>query len=103
MAASWIRVYQATNNLEAHSLKGMLEHAQIEVALSGENLAAAAGELPADVLQVSLWVPAAQADRARALLKAYESAGEREWCCPTCGELNSGAFEICWQCGETQP
>lgn len=103
MEISWVRVYQAANSLEAHSLKGMLESEQIEVTLSGESLSAGAGELPMDVVQVSLWVPDTQVARARARLKAYEAAEVVEWQCPACGEWNSGRFEICWQCGCEKP
>lgn len=103
METSWVRVYQAANSLEAHSLKGMLESEQIEVTLSGESLSAGAGELPMDVVQVSLWVPRVQAARARARLRAYETAEAGEWRCPGCGEFNTGRFEICWQCGEDKP
>lgn len=57
---SWIQVYSASNSLEAHSLKGMLESEGIRVMLKGESLSSATGELPADVLAVTLWVDIAR-------------------------------------------
>jgi len=103
MSGPWIKVYEAANNLEAHSIKGMLEINRIAVQLSGESLASAAGELPADVLQVGIWVQDAQTSSARKLLRAYENAEYRDWMCPHCTERNEGQFEICWQCGHNKP
>ncbi|MCW8329519.1 DUF2007 domain-containing protein [Photobacterium sp. SDRW27] len=103
MAGAWIKIYDASNNLEAHSIKGMLENACIEVHLSGESLGAAAGELPADVLQVGVWVHEEQKQVARELLQAYENRNCHDWVCPQCTERNEGQFEICWQCGHDKP
>lgn len=103
MCETWIKIYQAGNNLEAHSLKGMLENEQIVVRLSGESLASAAGELPADVLQVGLWVPEYQVPLARQLIRRYEQGSFHDWYCPRCTERNEGQFEICWNCGHEKP
>lgn len=95
----WCEVYRAANVLEAHSLKGMLESSRIPVRLQGESLSAAAGELPADVLEVGIWVPQSCLIPAARLLSAYEQAEPPGWCCPRCGEQNGAQFELCWQCG----
>ncbi|WP_064606335.1 putative signal transducing protein [Photobacterium sp. J15] len=99
MNEPWVKVYNAANNLEAHSLKGMLENENIAVQLSGESLGSAAGELPADVVQVGIWVCENQVAAARVLIERYENADYPDWRCPNCGEQNEGQFEICWQCG----
>ncbi|MDF2186741.1 putative signal transducing protein [Grimontia hollisae] len=96
---SWVQVYSASNSLEAHSLKGMLESMGIEVVLKGESLASATGELPADVIAVTLWVEELREKKALAALKEYEAQGDTIWFCSGCGEENGGSFELCWQCG----
>lgn len=103
MSGPWIKIYDASNNLEAHSIKGMLESELIEVQLTGESLASAAGELPADVLQVGIWVQETQTSSARKRLHDYESVEYSDWICPHCTEQNEGQFEICWQCGYDKP
>lgn len=100
MSEVWCKIYDAGNALEAHSLKGMLEARQIEVQLSGEGLGAAAGELPANVVEVGLWVKASQQSSAQLLLEQYEHADPSGWFCPVCGEANGSQFELCWQCGQ---
>ena len=100
MSDAWCKIYDAGNALEAHSLKGMLEARQIEVQLSGEGLGAAAGELPANVVEVGLWVKASQQSSALRLLQEYEHADKSGWTCATCGEQNGSQFEVCWQCGQ---
>ncbi|WEM42378.1 DUF2007 domain-containing protein [Photobacterium sp. DA100] len=100
MSQTWCKIYDAGNALEAHSLKGMLEAQQIEVQLSGEGLAAAAGELPANVVEVGLWVKASQQASAQRLLEQYERADQAGWVCSGCGEHNGSQFELCWRCGQ---
>ncbi|CZF82958.1 putative signal transducing protein [Grimontia marina] len=95
---SWVQVYSASNSLEAHSLKGMLESIGIEVVLKGESLSSATGELPSDAIAVTLWVDAMREQQARQALNDYEAQAEQVWFCHVCGEENGGSFEICWQC-----
>ncbi|MGF1730769.1 DUF2007 domain-containing protein [Photobacterium kasasachensis] len=103
MGKPWVKVYDAANNLEAYSLKGMLESEHIEVQLSGECLSSATGELPTDVLQVGIWVREEQVPLARQQLAQYEHTAASCWNCPQCAEHNEGQFEICWQCGCDRP
>ncbi|QUJ67354.1 DUF2007 domain-containing protein [Photobacterium sp. GJ3] len=103
MTSPWQQIYHAGNALEAHLVKGMLEHAGIDVRLTGENLSAAAGELPADVVQVALWVQEKDVSRASQLVMGYEQGGFTPWRCPACGELNEGQFDWCWQCSTDKP
>jgi hypothetical protein len=103
MSKQWIQVYSAANNLEAHSLKGMLESACIAVRLTGESLGSAVGELPTNAVEVGLWVEAEYTAQAGRLLQDYEQAEYRDWICTQCNETNEGQFEICWQCGCEKP
>ena len=54
----WINLYRASHSLEAHALKGALEVEGVPVRLNGEALSGALGELPVDLLQVTLMVRA---------------------------------------------
>ncbi|CEO37807.1 putative signal transducing protein [Photobacterium kishitanii] len=94
----WQSVYRASNSLEAHSLKGLLENMGISVRLTGEALAAAAGELPMSVVEVQLWVTELQRQQALVIIDGYLRNDYRDWYCSHCGELNQGQFELCWQC-----
>ncbi|KHT60530.1 hypothetical protein RJ45_23305 [Photobacterium gaetbulicola] len=100
MSENWCKIYDAANALEAHSLKGMLEAQHIAVHLSGEGLGAAAGELPANVVEVGLWVKVSQQAGAQRLLEQYECAEQAGWVCSGCGEHNGSQFELCWHCGQ---
>ncbi len=51
---NWINLYRASHTLEAHALKGALEAEGVLVRLNGEGLSGALGELPVDMLQVTL-------------------------------------------------
>lgn len=94
----WTQVYSAAEALEAYSLKGMLEASGLDVQLKGESLYSGMGELPASVLEVTLWVPEHQVLQAQQLLAGYEDQADQPWFCSGCGEQNESNFEICWQC-----
>lgn len=94
----WQTVYSASNSLEAYSVKGLLENTGIAVRLTGEALAAAIGELPANVMEVQLWVAPHQWQKAKELVMDYLSNDYQDWCCQHCGEMNQGQFELCWRC-----
>lgn len=97
---AWIALYQASHQLEAHALKGALEVAGVPVRLSGGGLQGAIGELPVDLLQVTLMVPSHALDDASAVLAAYLKQPEAGWRCGHCGEENGASFEVCWRCGQ---
>ncbi|GAA3544275.1 DUF2007 domain-containing protein [Zobellella aerophila] len=97
--SDWIPVYEASNSLEAHTLKGALEVVGIAVQLRGEALSGALGELPANAVEVTLLIRPADLERAQQVLAGYRQGGERSWKCRHCGEQNAGSFEVCWQCG----
>lgn len=95
--------YLAADNLEGNLLRGLLEAQGVKVQLSGEMLQGAAGELPL-AEGVRLWVEARQLELAQQLLQAYESeAGDHDWRCLECHEINGAAFDLCWQCRAPKP
>ncbi|WP_375056724.1 DUF2007 domain-containing protein [Zobellella sp. DQSA1] len=97
--SEWIPVYQAANSLEAHTLKGALEVAGIEVCLQGEALAGALGELPMNAVEVTLLIHPRDLERSRLILEKYRRGVRDSWRCGHCGECNAGSFETCWRCG----
>lgn len=101
------RLYQARDRIEAQWLLDRLRGQGIAMALFGEYLVGAAGELPLDIYP-TLWViedralPQAQTILARFLAEAAEEPGPA-WCCPGCGEQVEGTFELCWNCATPRP
>lgn len=68
----WINLYRASHSLEAHALKGALEVEGVRVRLSGEGLSGALGELPVDLLQVTLMVNERDRQRAGRIIERYQ-------------------------------
>lgn len=97
--SEWIRIYDAANSLEAHTLKGAFEVSGIAVQLRGEALSGALGELPVNAAEVILLVRSRDLAKAQAILTRYRQGSGRSWYCRHCGEHNAGSFEFCWQCG----
>jgi hypothetical protein len=62
------------------------------------------GDVPAEVVEVEVWVPAEHLQAAREVLAesrahlADADGGRSAWTCPACGESNEGGFELCWSC-----
>lgn len=95
-------VYRARGQSDAALAVQQLKAEGIAVTTMG-GAHMAFGELPADVLEVELWVE--KADEARALARLVEfdrerkSDGQAPWVC-ACGEANHAGFDICWSCRE---
>ncbi|WP_413113084.1 DUF2007 domain-containing protein [Thaumasiovibrio sp. DFM-14] len=98
--SEWVVLYRAAQHIEAHILKGLLEHNGIPCRIEGEDLSGAVGELPTDVREVRLFVHPLQLARARLLIEP--PMDKPDWYCTQCGELNEGQYELCWQCGQPQ-
>ncbi|MPW29965.1 DUF2007 domain-containing protein [Agarivorans sp. B2Z047] len=96
--SQWHEFYRAANFVEARLLQGMLSKMGIESRVDGEYAMAAAGELPMDVVQVTLMVELAQWDKAKQAVKDYEVNSVAEWTCNKCQEINPGSFDYCWSC-----
>jgi len=72
-----ITVFHPLNSIEAHAVKILLVGEGIETRVAGDYLQGAMGELPAlGTLQVQ--VPEADAERARALIEAWQQEGDGE-------------------------
>ena len=68
------------------------------------HLSSGFGELPADVIEVEIRVPAVFEQLALQLVREYESGNsvhrdhDSEWSCKNCGEKNPTNFAVCWNC-----
>lgn len=95
--------YRAPSANAAAMLTQALEAAGIRTVQVGGQASGAFGELPADALQVELWIPKDQAQLARTTIEGIQSRERRsqpDWICAQCDETNEGEFEICWSCQE---
>lgn len=66
-------VYQAAHSVDAHMIRALLEQAGIPAQVRGEYLQGALGELPVNGM-VTVWVPDADATRARELVRDWEQS-----------------------------
>ncbi len=80
--------------------KNILENAGIESQVRNEFIAGAAGDISPFDAWPELWVNEASFDKAQELLKMHESIQQTLWRCNECGEENTSAFELCWNCGK---
>ncbi len=108
------KVYVARSPGDAHLLKGLLESADIEVVVRGDDFVPLqGGSLFHIETRPSLWV--LETDAARALeIVADHHAGAglptdeldgavQAWVCAECGEEVEPQFSECWNCGSANP
>jgi len=87
--------------------RSILEEAGIECFIRNEDTHDLIAGLPDPLRQPSLCVTNdADAERARELLREFESVGKgdaADWKCPQCGETVPGNFGSCWKCETQRP
>jgi len=87
--------------------RSILEEAGIECFIRNEETHDLIAGLPDPMRQPSLCVTDdANAERARELLREFESVGKgdaTDWKCPQCGETVPGNFGSCWKCDALRP
>ena len=87
--------------------RSILEEAGIECFIRNEESHDLIAGLPDLMRQPSLCVTDdANAERARELLREFESVGKgdaTDWKCPQCGETVPGNFGSCWKCDALRP
>ena len=104
------KIYTATNPVDAHLLKGVLESEGIPAVVQGEFLWNTRGEVPISAeTSPSVWViDDMDYDRAVELVKVFQYSAEGidsaspEWQCDKCNESNEGQFTECWHCGASR-
>ncbi len=98
-------VYLASDPINAEIIKDYLQSHGIAAHVRGATLWGGRGDLPADCYP-RVWVNIARDyDKARELLRQFESdqASGKQWQCIGCGEFLSGQFTACWNCGRERP
>jgi hypothetical protein len=92
------RVYSALNLPDAHIVANLLTQSGIATQIFNVNVAGALGELPVDSAMPQVWV---EDDDKATLIDAHfkSQAQTAQRPCLSCGELNPGNFETCWNCG----
>ncbi|MFG0606875.1 DUF2007 domain-containing protein [Vibrio mimicus] len=100
-----MKIYTASNPLEAHMLMQLLRQQGIRCEMRGEMLFALRGEIPIDQNSApSLWLvnPSQQKAAEQVIADFFNPPATTRWQCPECGESHEGQFAVCWQCGYTQ-
>lgn len=93
------RLVHAPNAALATMWADLLGQAGIEVSVQRYFTSGIVGQIPPDQALPEVWVQdAADHDRARELLHAWQHAPHRHWACRGCGEIVDGPFEQCWNC-----
>lgn len=101
---SWITVYNASDMLDAHLVKGLLERQGIQCTLKGLPLLGAMGELPTNVMEIPVQVMAEHQYSALEIIEQRSQIVVTDyWYCQHCGEPNPMSFETCWQCAMERP
>jgi len=93
------RIFSSHNLQLVHHWKNVLATAGIHSIVRNEMLSSAMGELPPAECQAQLWVDAADAPAAQALLN--QTIGGPDWTC-ACGETLGAQFTDCWRCGRAR-
>jgi hypothetical protein len=104
------KVYTAQNVTEAHFVRDLLESQGLVVAVRGEDLWGASGELPFVDAWPTVWVLDDEREaEAKELVRQYENTkarpapAEPTWRCSRCGQELEPQFTTCCSCGTEKP
>ena len=94
------RVYTADNVAMAWHVRNVLQQYGITATVINDKLYSIAGEIPVNECLPEVWVEKKlDVRRAEQIIKKLEAPVEGgDWACGKCGELNTGAFDLCWNC-----
>lgn len=100
------KVYTASDPINAEIVKDFLGSHGISAEVRNQYLWGGMGDLPANVYP-TVWIhqPEHYPD-ARKLIADFEAGNTRlgpDWRCTDCGEVLSGQFTACWNCGGVRP
>ena len=95
------KLYSSKEPFIIQQIKETLEVRGFGVLVKNEGLAGGCGELPCFEIWPEVWVMDDR-DYPRAMELVQELLDAQpehpDWYCSSCGELNGGAFEVCWSC-----
>jgi len=95
------RVYTASDPVNAHLVRELLEGNGIPAVVQDERIFAVRGSVP--VVYPTVWVNEDGYEAARAVVEQFDAAAKQpaetaSWICPACGERIDGQFTECWKC-----
>lgn len=98
-------LYTHPNRILVENARNIVENAGIATRLENEFAGGGMGELAPINTWLELWVVRDRDHEpaSRLLAQQLQAADGPDWHCPDCGELNSPAFEFCWNCQRERP
>jgi len=93
-------IYTNENRLLVSNFQNILLNEGIAITLKNEYAAGASGDIPFLNTWPEIWVVNDE-DYAQALeiiSKTLNQNNTDYWVCTQCGEQNTSAFEVCWNC-----
>ena len=100
---SIIELYVAKDEPSVRIVESALIAANIKCRVVGENLGAAAGDLPLGISTgPAIWVAHDNVDAARRVIQEFEEPASvfrvPSWQCPRCDSEVDAGFDVCWNC-----
>ncbi len=97
-------LYTHPNILLVENAKNLVENQGVPVIMQNQYASGAIGELAPINAWPELWVEQKHHfRRAQQILEeVFAKESGADWQCGSCQEMNSGAFEFCWQCQTEQ-
>lgn len=93
-------LFSHENRLVVGNIRNILDAAGIESVYRNEFAGGGIGEVSPFDAWLEIWLPnEADYPRAQALVTAAQQPADNAgWRCKSCGEPNTAAFELCWNC-----
>ena len=97
-------LYSSQDLAQIEILSGILAERGIFSEIRNPYMMIARGSVPYTDTWPELWVTAADAVAAKAVLDEREAADTgTSWTCPSCGEVLEPQFSSCWKCSTARP
>lgn len=105
-SSSPVQIYSAANIQEASLVVQLLSREGIDARVASNSLVMVAGEVPAQLVSVPVWVPADEEQQARDIIAAFQTeraAGDEtpQLFCYHCGAGLAEQVATCPSCGKS--
>lgn len=93
-------IYTHENQFLVRNVQNILNEAGIDSVLKNQFSSGGVGELSPIDSWPELWLTKEEDfELAKTMIaEVYNDHSLKEWQCEHCGEINGGAFEVCWNC-----
>ena len=97
------KLYTSENRMIIFNLKNVLLNKGIDCSVINEFASGGAGDLATFDTWPELWISDDDrfAEAESILTEIVFDQNESYWYCRGCNEKNTGAFELCWNCGRS--